>query len=509
MGCCASERSHDPHSTPKSSLPPTPASSQSQSSVPSRKVSAGDEASMLNTNVSDCLIAGPSAQVLLKAKSCVQHLSGPLSLHYNFIAKLESTRGRSLMLAEFISTRKRCVIEKVSKKQGGLTRAKSREQAFDTARRLDHPHIRKLYEVVQDSDYIYIVSEVCDGGELADLLRNKQKLPTNQAAMLMNQLFSVLHYCHNMEIVHGKLSLGSLALKEKPTHTSVNVRVSGFCKTKEEAWLPAPETLGGEATAHADIWSCGVIMYRLLTGIAPFKAGNGFWNVTFPAGSQANISADAVSLIRQMLSVNPRDRPSASECLAHPWVQRFASPVSLASKESRKHLANLRTGITSASLREAVLRFILDRVVAQEQIDKVTKTFEALDVNGDGILSKEELKAGLCIVMPEVKAQGEVEKIMRRVAISGNDQIDYSAFLLVSLGDDTLLSNANLLTAFQSFDLDGSGNISVEELKKVFNVGKDKGEGAAWNALIKEIDTSGDGEIDFGEFCALMRRASN
>lgn len=462
---------------------------------------------MLNTSVSDSLIG--CTQVKLKAKSCVQHLAGPLSLHYNFIAKLESSRGRALMLAEFLSTRKRCVIEKISKKQGKLTKASTREQAFELSRRLDHPHIRKVYEVVQDNDFVYIIYETCEGGELSELLRNKQKLPTNQAAMLMNQLFSVLHYCHNLGVVHGKLGLGSLALKNKPTHTAVNVRIAGFCKTEDNAWLPAPETIGGEPTPPADLWSCGVILYRLLTGQAPFKASSGLWEVTFPAGVQAYISADAISLIRQLLSANPRDRPSAAECLVHPWVQRFSSPVSLSSKESRKHLANLRSGITSASIREAVLRFILDRVVAQEQIDKVTKTFEALDVNGDGILSKEELKAGLCIVMPETKAQAEVEKIMRRVATSGSDQIDYSTFLLVSLGDDTLLSDANLMTAFRSFDLDGSEKISVEELKKVFHVGKDKGEGAAWIALIKEIDTSGDGEIDFGEFCALMRRASN
>lgn len=505
MGCsCATERTKD-LSYPKVSKT---SGSQSRSEPPSRKCSEAEETTILNTSVSE-LPSQPPTRVRLRAQSCIQHLSEPLELRYNFLSTLESSRNRTVTLAEFISTKKRCVIEKVCKK-GKLARASGREQAFQILRRLDHPHIRKLYEVVQDNEFVYMISETCDGGTLTDILGEQQKLPVNQAALLMNQLFSVVNYCHSLGVVHGKLDLTCIALKSKPTHTGLNIKVAGFSKAVDsEVCLPAPEVLGSEATAQADMWSCGIILYRILIGKFPCKSSSDAQRVCFPAGSLENISADAVTLIRRLLSVDPRERPTAAECLSNPWVQRFSSPVSLKSKESRKHLANLRSGINTASLREAVLRFILDRVVAQEQIDKVTKTFEALDVNGDGILSREELRAGLRLVMTEEKACQEVEKIMQRVAVSGSDQIDYSAFLLVSLGDERLLSTDHLLTAFRSFDLDGSEKISVDELKKVFNVCRQKGEGAAWNALIKEVDTSGDGEIDFDEFCALMRKASN
>ena len=96
----------------------------------------------------------------------------------------------------------------------------------------------------------------------------------------------------------------------------------------------------------------------------------------------------------------------------------------------------------------------------------------------------------------------ETSKIMEQADTDGSGFIDYSEFLVASMNKNTLLSKNNLETAFKTFDRDGSGSISTDELKTV--IGDANIKDTVWQEIIKEVDEDSNGEVDINEFKEMM-----
>lgn len=125
-----------------------------------------------------------------------------------------------------------------------------------------------------------------------------------------------------------------------------------------------------------------------------------------------------------------------------------------------------------------------------------------MDKNGDGKLSKEELKNGYAEVFGEVSDE-ELEQVIKVADTDQSGYVDYTEFVAATMNTQTLLSKEKLEMCFKMFDQDGSGKISADELKEI--LGRQKGESDnAVEMLIQEADSSGDGEIDLKEFKDLM-----
>ena len=166
-------------------------------------------------------------------------------------------------------------------------------------------------------------------------------------------------------------------------------------------------------------------------------------------------------------------------------------------------MTNLKAFRTEVKLQHAVLTFISSQLISREEAKKLAEHFKALDKNGDGKLSREELLEAYKNTMGYDAALEEVEKIMQQVDSNNSGFIDYSEFLLASSQKENLLSKNNLDSAFRAFDSDGNGKISASELKELLGGGAYANE-PIWGDLIKEVDQNGDGEIDLNEFKEMM-----
>ncbi len=157
-------------------------------------------------------------------------------------------------------------------------------------RSLDHPNIIKLYEFYKDEKYFYILSEYCEEGELFKIIK-KENRPFHEVtvAHLMKQLLSVVSYCHSGNIVNRDLRPENILVEsiekrimdndEIPLY---NIRVSDFKSARSyknskklnkkvgNPYYIAPEVLKRKYNEKCDIWSCGIILYILLTGKPPF-----------------------------------------------------------------------------------------------------------------------------------------------------------------------------------------------------------------------------------------------
>lgn len=205
-----------------------------------------------------------------------------------------------------------------------------------------------------------------------------------------------------------------------------------------------------------------------------------------------------------MLVFRPRDRPSARDLLKHPWLNRQTGGT--LAQMDRTLLENMRNFHGSYKLRQAVFEYIANYLMSVGETETLRKAFIALDANHDGLLSIEELENGYAAL--GLLSDLNISEIMAACDSDGNGFIDYSEFLTAGLNWKQSLNNERLQAAFDAFDLDHSGFITVDEIKKMFG-GQNEGVGDdIWNQLLKEADENGDGMIDLQEFKNLMTRRS-
>ena len=303
------------------------------------------------------------------------------------------------------------------------------------------------------------------GGDFFDFIVSNKILSEPMAAFFFRQILSAVYYCHSRGIVHRDLKPENLLLEKKSSTSLLKVidfgtsalfdqrtKLSGKCGT---AYYIAPEVLSNNYNEKCDIWSCGVILYILLSGKPPFNGSNDveiisnvkLGSYSFKSKEWEMISADAKIFINKMLEIIVNKRLSASEALNDSWITKNNN---IAESNSIPSLAltNMRNFHSKGKLQQAVLNFISTQLANREEIQKLSEAFSAIDTNGDGKLSKEELLREYMKTRTASQAEEEVANIMKEVDINNSGYIDYSEFLMATLKRDTLLSKSNLELAF-------------------------------------------------------------
>lgn len=166
-------------------------------------------------------------------------------------------------------------------------------------------------------------------------------------------------------------------------------------------------------------------------------------------------------------------------------------------------LANLQSFNAASKLKQATYAFIASQLLSKTEKEQVDKVFRAMDTNGDGKLSKEEIKAGYNEYFGRSLADTEVDEMFEKVDADGSGAIDYSEFVVATMNEKNLLSNNKLQSAFKMFDKDGGGSISTDEIKQVLSFGQSLDEKVV-QEIIKQVDENGDGEITYDEFATMM-----
>ena len=274
----------------------------------------------------------------------------------------------------------------------------------------------------------------------------------------------------------------------------------------------APEVLKCRYDEKCDVWSAGVNMYVLLCGYPPFGGSNddqilkkiSVGRFTFPSPEWDFISFEAKDLITKMLTFDTAHRPSARECLQHPWLNN-ANTAPLDISSAKNMFSNLKTFHSEQKLQKATYSFIASQLATKKEREEMLDLFKSLDTDNSGTLSRQELLVGFNnLYSDEVEdIEAEVDKIMREVDTDGSGEIDYSEFVAASMNKTKLLSKERLEAAFKAFDQDGSGTITADELKAM--LGKYHAyDDQMWVSIIREVDQNGDGVIDLREFSEMM-----
>jgi calcium-dependent protein kinase len=128
-----------------------------------------------------------------------------------------------------------------------------------------------------------------------------------------------------------------------------------------------------------------------------------------------------------------------------------------------------------------------------------------MDSDGDGTLTREEVKAGYNDHFGQSMSDEEIEKIFSSVDSDLSGEIDYTEFVAATMNQRTLASQKRLESAFKAFDKDGNGQISPQEVRLLLGGGGTLDDKTVAK-IIAQVDADGDGQVSFSEFCEMMSK---
>merc|ERR1712083_979079 len=200
------------------------------------------------------------------------------------------------------------------------------------------------------------------------------------------------------------------------------------------------------------------------------------------------------------------DRPTAEKSIQHPWIQEL-STTTVNEAGAMTALDNLKNFNANTTMKQATFAFIASQLLSKSERDGLAKVFKAFDKDGDGKLSMQEVKDGYLDHYGKIMSDEEVEQMFNAVDTDKSGFIDYSEFVVAAMNESQLTTNDKLQAAFKMFDKDGSGIISPDEIKEVLSFGgTNQLSKGTIDAIVKQVDENGDGEISFEEFVDMMKK---
>ncbi|XP_065359321.1 serine/threonine-protein kinase PLK4 [Calliphora vicina] len=247
----------------------------------------------------------------------------------------------SVYKARCLKTQQLVAIKMIDKKLiQGAAMANRVRQEVEIHSRLKHPSVLELYTFFQDVNYVYLVLELAQNGELQRYMKQvmRRAMSEPEAASILRQVVAGLLYLHSHQIMHRDISLSNLLLSE-----DMHIKIADFglatqLKRPDERHVTmcgTPNYISPEVVSRAshglpaDVWGLGCMFYTLLVGQPPFDTDAVQATLNRVVMSDYHIpsyiSFDARDLIDKLLKKNPIERISLEQVLQHAFMQRFAT----------------------------------------------------------------------------------------------------------------------------------------------------------------------------------------
>ena len=391
---------------------------------------------------------------------------------------------------------------------------------------LDHPSIIKFYEYFVDDEYFHLVTELCTGGELVNKIQ-ESPIPEKQASSIIWKILSAIAYCHSNEISHRDLKPENIMFETNADTDETEIKIIDFNLSKDNLtgsnmksvigtpYYMAPEVILGDYNRKCDVWSIGIISYFMLCGQQPFYDGKTIFNVynkilreepEFKEPVWETISPEIIDFIKQCLIKDTNLRPSAKDLFVHPLFKSVRENIvnNHCTITLKSKLENLKNFNHSEKFKKMVLKCIVENVVSSEELKKLREIFYSLDLDHTGYINVSELQEAFTRVNLQVTDE-ELQLIIEKCDDKKNGKIDYTEFLVGSV-DDFYLNKVILKYVFDLFDIDKSGKICTEDLRKMMhrcgesNKSKDEIE-----ELIKEVTQDDKVKINFDDLCNIFK----
>lgn len=278
------------------------------------------------------------------------------------------------------------------------------------------------------------------------------------------------------------------------------------------AYYVPPEVLQRRYGKEIDVWSAGVILYILLSGVPPFYAETeaGIFEeikkgkLDLESEPWPLISGAAKDLITKMLDRDPKTRITAAQALEHEWLKEGGEasdqPIDSAVLIRMKQFRAMN------KFKKLALKVMAEKNISDEEIKGLKELFKNIDTDRSGTITLEELKNGLARLGSRL-SEPEIEQLMEAADVDKSGTIDYMEFVTATMHRHRLERDENLLEVFKYFDKDGNGHITRDELRQAMT-DYGMGDEATIDEILDDVDTDKDGTINYAEFVNMMRKGT-
>uniref|UniRef100_A0A7N0V285 non-specific serine/threonine protein kinase n=1 Tax=Kalanchoe fedtschenkoi TaxID=63787 RepID=A0A7N0V285_KALFE len=387
----------------------------------------------------------------------------------------------------------------------------------------DHPNVVRLRATYEDVENVYLVMELCEGGELFDRIVARGHYSERAAASVVRTVMEVVKMCHANGVIHRDLKPENFLFAHKKEHSAlkaIDFGLSVFFKPGERfseivgsPYYMAPEVLKRNYGPEVDVWSAGVILYILLCGVPPFWAETeqgvalailrGV--IDFKREPWPQISDNAKNLVREMLNHDPKKRLTAQQVLDHPWLQNSKKAPNVPLGDIV--MSRLKQFSMMNRFKKRAMRVIADHL-SVEEVEVIREMFKLMDIDNDGKITYEELKAGLQKVGSQL-AELEIKMLMEVADVDRNGVLDYGEFVTVTVHLQRMGNDEHIQRAFDFFDKDGNGYIELHELRETLADESGETDADFLTDIMREVDTDKDGRISYDEFAAMMKTGTD
>ncbi|KAL2952521.1 hypothetical protein AAZX31_19G115800 [Glycine max] len=420
-----------------------------------------------------------------------------------------------------------------------------------------HKNLVQFYEAYEDNDNVYIVMELCKGGELLDkILSRGGKYSEEDARIVMIQILSVVAFCHLQGVVHRDLKPENFLYISKDENSTLKVidfGLSDYVKPDERlndivgsAYYVAPEVLHRSYGTEADMWSIGVIAYILLCGSRPFwaRTESGIFRAvlkadpSFEEAPWPSLSADAKDFVKRLLNKDYRKRLTAAQalsmcsishrwcmaltfafynpmnshahslilCTGHPWLVNHCDDVKIPFDMIIHKL--VKTYICSSSLRKSALG-ALAKTLTLVQLAYLREQFNMLGPNKSGLISMQNFKTAILRSATDASKDSRVLDYVNMVSSIQYRKLDFEEFCAAAISVHQLEGmeswEQHARRAYEMFEKEGNRPIMIEELASELGLSPS----VPIHVVLQDWIRHSDGKLSFLGFVRLLHGVSS
>ena len=438
-------------------------------------------------------------------------------------------------------------------------------------KKLEHPNIMKIFEYYNDSNNIYIVSELCDQGDLLGKMRKLGSMSEVVVKFLMDQILNAISYLHDNRVFHGDIKLENVMLyktgrkngrrftkinnelnssaklqydienvyKDKNHNLRSSVRFvedmanyeiklidfgcSKFLQRKHNklsgivgtSIYCSPEVIDDLYDERSDEWSCGVLMYILLFGEAPFPGDTEeeiftkvkTCEIDYSSRKFNKVSENCKDLMKKLLKKNKKYRITAKEALKHPFFTENFNPMTALTQN--KDLNILKRFISlkklPSKLHEVVNAYCCFNFISKEEEKQLRGLFRFMDHENKNKLTIQDFKKGFKEANIMVSSF-ELKNIMNILDSDGSNSIEYQEFLRATCDKKLLYRDENLRAVFSVIDNTKKGYATQKDIQR-FVLGNNKKSlnRSTIQGCTAQIGMKKNTKLTFEQFCDMIR----
>lgn len=385
-------------------------------------------------------------------------------------------------------------------------------EKVELLKELDHPNIVRVFESFYYKKRLYIVLELCSGGDLY----TRDPYAEDDAHRIVRSLFRAVSYLHSKGIVHRDLKFENCLFVSKSKQAAVRIIDFGLSQkfAKSEflhaavgtAYTMAPEQIQGRYNEKIDVWALGVIAFMLLSSSLPFFGRDKLYvmkkilqgKFSFSSKRWKNVSDEAKEFITSVLMRDPTSRPSAEDALNLPWL---STPRANAAAHTIDQWDDILTSIKAYSSYGTLKRLALMVVAYKSTSDEIgflRTSFVKFDKSNDGEICFEEFRDALS--ENYTYSDEEMRELYKAIDFDETGKVHYMEFLAAAIEGRGAIDEERLAEAFDRIDTDDSGYITIRDLRDF--LGKDLPQ-SLLERMIDEADVNDDRKVSYNEFLGL------